>query len=175
MTHSLPSCEACRSRPPWSTYARLCAECKWERKLACDKKRAATPEGRERERLRSEKRRQDDAYNDEQRLRKAAWKLQNRDHWLATHSAEERKRKYGVTPESFDSMFEAQCGACQICRRVFEGPRAPHVDHCHRSGKVRGLLCTRCNTQVGVLEKLEERGLLDRVCDYVLELSLIHI
>lgn len=62
-----------------------------------------------------------------------------------------RKWKYGLTIEAFDSMFEGQGRACAACRT--ETPTTKnkwHIDHCHNSGKVRGILCHVCNTAAGV-------------------------
>lgn len=56
-------------------------------------------------------------------------------------------RKYGVTLVDYDRMFVEQDGACAICRKTQS--RAFDVDHCHATGKVRGLLCTNCNRMVG--------------------------
>ncbi|MFF0426194.1 endonuclease VII domain-containing protein [Streptomyces sp. NPDC004520] len=55
------------------------------------------------------------------------------------------KRKYGITEAERDQMIAAQGGVCVICR---EGP-AEHVDHDHRTGKVRGVLCFSCNAALG--------------------------
>jgi hypothetical protein len=64
------------------------------------------------------------------------------------------KKKYGLTLSDYKRMHEAQGGACAICRRQrpAENRRHLHVDHCHKTGKVRGLLCSRCNLLLGVLE-----------------------
>ena len=48
-------------------------------------------------------------------------------------------------------MFVDQQGCCAICTRPFVGQR-PAVDHCHTTNKVRGLLCQKCNTAIGLLE-----------------------
>ena len=61
------------------------------------------------------------------------------------------RRRYGITAEHFDQMFAEQGGLCAICR---EAP-AEHVDHNHRSGRVRGLLCFNCN---GALGQFRDRG-----------------
>jgi len=64
------------------------------------------------------------------------------------------KRRYGITIEQFDDMRKAQNNCCAICREEFKPVRlklAIHVDHCHDSLKVRGLLCARCNVGIGLL------------------------
>ena len=63
------------------------------------------------------------------------------------------KRKYGVSLADYDRMLADQGGCCAICR----APEAEqfnsvfHVDHCHSTGKVRGLLCRGCNHMLGVV------------------------
>jgi hypothetical protein len=57
-------------------------------------------------------------------------------------------RKYGITPAQWDEMFAQQDGKCAICHRA--GPLV--VDHCHRGGQVRALLCDRCNRLLGVAD-----------------------
>jgi hypothetical protein len=55
------------------------------------------------------------------------------------------RNKYGLTLEQYDAMLLAQAGLCKICGNA----EAHHVDHCHQSGKVRGLLCINCNHGIG--------------------------
>ena len=66
------------------------------------------------------------------------------------------KKLYGVTPEQVDAMRVAQDGACAICRETLMGGRQEAVDHCHRSGRVRGILCKDCNTGIGHLRDSPE-------------------
>lgn len=65
----------------------------------------------------------------------------------------ERKRelkKYGLTLEDFNSMLRKQNNCCKICKRPDgEMKRQLHVDHDHKTGKVRALLCSHCNTALG--------------------------
>ncbi len=62
------------------------------------------------------------------------------------------RRAYGITAERFAAMCAEQGDACAVCFSSFVGqPRRPAVDHCHTSGKVRGLLCSRCNTALGAV------------------------
>lgn len=60
--------------------------------------------------------------------------------------------RYGLTPEDYDDMVHAQDGACAICEARCPTGRRLAVDHCHKTGRVRGLLCMRCNTLIGRLE-----------------------
>jgi hypothetical protein len=85
-------------------------------------------------------------------------KLSRRRHILVT---------YGLTQEAYDALLVSQGGKCAICRRERWGAKrnTPHVDHDHATGKVRGLLCTDCNTSLGKLGD-GEQGLL-RALAYV--------
>jgi hypothetical protein len=65
----------------------------------------------------------------------------------------QRLRKYGLTPQQFDSMMTLQSGACAICKTKEKG--FPMIDHCHSTGRVRGLLCMQCNQGIGKLKDSE--------------------
>ena len=62
---------------------------------------------------------------------------------------------YGITVEQYDAMVRKQRGVCAICKK--KGKRKTgsvlYIDHCHRTGRTRGLLCAGCNTALGVLER----------------------
>lgn len=61
-----------------------------------------------------------------------------------------RCKKRGITIEQYFDMLGAQGGKCKICRRGNTGTKAQwHIDHCHSTGKVRGLLCHHCNAGLG--------------------------
>ncbi len=62
------------------------------------------------------------------------------------------KCRYGITIQDYDTMLENQGGKCAICRRERLGKRKLCVDHDHATGKVRGLLCTVCNSALGFIE-----------------------
>jgi hypothetical protein len=64
--------------------------------------------------------------------------------------------KYGITFEDKTHMHQKQNGACAICRESF-ALDVIHVDHCHTTGKVRGLLCSACNKALGLLKDNLER------------------
>ena len=71
------------------------------------------------------------------------------------HYRQELVRKYGVEPAWFDEQLHRQGNACGCCKRPFQWGNkqtTPHVDHCHDSQAVRGILCNRCNTVLGLCE-----------------------
>ncbi|MGW1023348.1 endonuclease domain-containing protein [Streptomyces sp. NPDC002577] len=55
------------------------------------------------------------------------------------------RRKYGLTPDELEGLIAGQGGVCVICLSA----RPEHVDHCHETGKVRGVLCFSCNAALG--------------------------
>jgi hypothetical protein len=67
---------------------------------------------------------------------------------------------YNMTVEQYDALFNAQGGVCAICSEPPKdhGKRRLAVDHCHRSGKNRGLLCALCNHAVERFEKDPDFG-----------------
>lgn len=97
--------------------------------------------------------------------RRRAWRAENLEHerayrrsWYAENAAKVndqiRQRRFGLAPGQYEEMLEAQGGRCAICRSTETG--AAHktafaVDHDHRTGQVRGLLCDPCNRGLGLL------------------------
>lgn len=69
------------------------------------------------------------------------------------------RRRYGITQVDFDRMFFEQDGRCAVCDLAdFPGPgNKPHVDHNHKTGKVRALVCVRCNVLLGMAQEQPER------------------
>lgn len=61
-------------------------------------------------------------------------------------------RRYGLTPESYSALVLSQNNKCKICGQEFVGVRgrsSPAIDHCHKTGKIRGILCSKCNITLG--------------------------
>jgi len=74
----------------------------------------------------------------------------------------QRKHNYGIAAEQYQALYEQQGGVCASCRhpeiRMYKGKvRNLAVEHCHTTGRVRGLLCHDCNTALGLLREDPER------------------
>jgi uncharacterized Zn finger protein (UPF0148 family) len=89
----------------------------------------------------------------------------NQKEWRArTRERDREKRKawalyqeYGMSLADFWALHTAQEGACAICQKRPTDPFTLHVDHCHETGKIRGLLCSPCNTGLGRFKDDPER------------------
>jgi hypothetical protein len=58
-------------------------------------------------------------------------------------------KNYGLSLEEYNSLLLFQKNMCAICETEFSNGNNPHVDHCHITNKVRGLLCRQCNLLLG--------------------------
>lgn len=72
-------------------------------------------------------------------------------------------RSYGLTPEQFEAMASSQNYVCAICGDY--DPKGLHIDHCHATGRIRGLLCVNCNTGIGSFKDDHRR--LERAIAYL--------
>jgi hypothetical protein len=75
------------------------------------------------------------------------------------------KAKYGISIEQYETMLKVQGGGCAICGEQCKTGKALAVDHCHKTGVVRGLLCGRCNKGLGLFG--DRPGLLRKAADYL--------
>lgn len=77
------------------------------------------------------------------------WREEN----LEQHADMHARWRYGAEPGSYARMLAEQGGKCAICEATEPGPRLRrfHIDHCHDTGIIRGLLCAKCNTGIGQL------------------------
>ena len=78
------------------------------------------------------------------------------------------KRKFGITPEEYNALLEQQNFRCAICKRPEPNGRSNkkwHIDHCHETGIIRGLLCHSCNTSLGHFK--DSVCLLEKAIDYL--------
>lgn len=65
------------------------------------------------------------------------------------------KTRYGMTPAAVDQMLVSQGGKCALCPKELS---KPCVDHCHNTGRVRGLLCHQCNIRLGGWDDVQWRN-----------------
>jgi hypothetical protein len=118
-----------------------------------------------------------------------AWRAKNKDRvkahnaaWVAAHTPEERSeygrkayrrhrrahhlnKKFGLTAEQYEVMVVAQNGHCAICTEEDRPDKRLAVDHNHKTGKIRALLCDRCNRGIGYF--YENSALLRKSADYL--------
>ena len=59
------------------------------------------------------------------------------------------KKKYGISIDDYEEMFEAQGGVCAICGSPPQGLKPLSIDHSHLRGHIRALLCPFCNSVLG--------------------------
>lgn len=105
------------------------------------------------------------------KAQQASWRVRNPEKYKAqadrrkreNRSEEGRFKRYGITKEQYASMVEWQHGECAICG-LYVGMKL-YVDHNHKTGKVRGLLCKRCNFAIGALK--EDLSVMAKAMEYV--------
>jgi len=84
-----------------------------------------------------------------------------------------RSYLYGVDDETYDKMKESCGNLCEICGGKCPSGRRLAVDHCHTTDKVRGLLCTNCNTALGSFK--DDKALLHKAIQYLERTSDVSI
>ena len=104
------------------------------------------------------------SYGSENRPRRNArlsrWRRENPEKASAV-DRRKRLREYGLTEQDREAMATTQQGLCRLCA----GAKPLVVDHCHTTGRVRGLLCKPCNNFVGWIEN--NAGIIDRAGRYL--------
>ena len=73
--------------------------------------------------------------------------------------------RYSISSQEADEMFMQQGCKCAICSKVIIKTKDRHIDHCHSSGQVRGILCAKCNTAIGLLN--EDTNIMISAISYV--------
>jgi hypothetical protein len=92
------------------------------------------------------------------------WAKNNPDKVKQNRRKNKLKEKYNISIEEYDIMYAKQNGVCYICNK--EHLRRPlNVDHCHVTGKIRKLLCDKCNMTLGLINDSIE--LLDKFKQYL--------
>jgi len=113
------------------------------------------------------------------------WYANNKEHARRYHASADRRarcktthllRTYGLSYEDYEALVTKQKGRCAICRKkcvsmsAYRGLRGAdgssfRVDHCHKTGRVRGLLCVECNIGLGKFK--DDAGLLKKAYEYL--------
>lgn len=151
-------CTKCETNKPLSHFGKdtskrdgLHSSCKACRKISYDIY-VANPEVREARRKRSK-----------------AWAAANPERAKRGVLNATLKKKYGISADQYDAMLDHQDFKCAICGSRESSWGSLAIDHCHKTGKVRGLLCFNCNTSIGKLN--DDPALLRRAAEYLEESS----
>jgi len=75
------------------------------------------------------------------------------------------KNRYNLTMEQKDNLILQQNNCCAICGEKFVSSKHTHVDHCHKTNKVRQILCTNCNRGLGCFN--DDREILKKADGYL--------
>ena len=85
-------------------------------------------------------------------IRVNEWRQANPEAWAKIQKRATIKRKYGLTEEEYEDLKIKAGFRCQICgKHESKLKQGLYVDHCHETGKVRGMLCQLCNFGIGKL------------------------
>ena len=92
------------------------------------------------------------------RLRERAkvYRAANRDRVNELARLQRIEKKYGLTPEQYAQMLFEQGGKCKICNELPDTGSKLVVDHDHMTGNVRALLCSQCNSGLGMFQDSSE-------------------
>ena len=93
------------------------------------------------------------------RLQNIRWRQKNPEKYAASLRKHDLKRHYGITPTDWDTLFLSQGSCCAVCKSSDPGRKSGHwsTDHCHKEGKVRGILCNGCNIALGHIKDDPDR------------------
>jgi len=133
---------------------KLCSSCNLEKEIACFSINKTSKDGYH-SKCKSCKNAVANAYyyNNKQLVlnRVKQYREANVDKIKITQRIAHLKHKYDLSIDQYEQLLKDQNYSCAICDIKFEN--RPDVDHDHKTGKVRGLLCRRCNLVVGIFEK----------------------
>lgn len=81
----------------------------------------------------------------------AQHRTRHRDAVMNASRKRDQLRLYGLTDIQLADIIARQKGGCGICGRPLEPGKRTHIDHCHKANRVRGVLCSACNSGIGKL------------------------
>jgi hypothetical protein len=92
-------------------------------------------------------------FNDKEAARQRKYRAANREKaraWGRNTSHRLRLKRHGLTQAEYDDLLSSQGACCAVCKLDTPGrKRTWSIDHCHKTGRVRGLLCNHCNSALG--------------------------
>lgn len=152
-------CSGCKSLVAEFAHGRKCRECyneyqrQWRAKNG-DKVREHSAKWRENNK-------------EHQKELTRQWRIANKERHAENMRRHAYKKLYGITIEQYEDMLDAQGYACALCLKDIDdnGGKEFDVDHCHTTGKVRGLLCRDCNRALGLFQ--DSPTLLERAAQYL--------
>jgi hypothetical protein len=96
------------------------------------------------------------------------WQKNNPESTKRNSKNQNLKWNYGITLDDFNKMEKEQNYACAICKSDnSKFTKSLFVDHCHKTGKIRGLLCKKCNSGIGFLGETVES--LQKAIEYLIK------
>jgi hypothetical protein len=117
---------------------------------------------------RKEKRLTDSKWRDAECEKSRQYKIDNPEEYKTAIRNSTLRKKYGIGIAEYDVILENQGGKCKICRSnetKVSWSTNLHVDHCHTTGEIRGLLCQPCNVSLGKMN--DDPELLRRAALYL--------
>ena len=97
----------------------------------------------------AKQRRNDPVWAEKERQRSREKSLRETPEQKALYLWTKRLRQYGLSEDGFLRLWARQRGLCPGCGNALLGDRLTNIDHCHATGRVRGLLCAPCNRALG--------------------------
>jgi hypothetical protein len=152
VTNGFRTCKVCNEKKPKERFqpqGYQCRECRTEKQRAYY---ASLPPDT------AEERKKKNEYL-------ATWRAKNAERLKESSRVKHLKRKFNLTLEEYNSMSDSQNGLCAICQQKCETEMNLAVDHCHTTGKIRGLLCKNCNTAIGLFKEDTDNML--RAIEYI--------
>lgn len=89
------------------------------------------------------------------------WRVASKKYLVGDRKKNKTLKQYGITVDDYNKMYDSQEGKCKICSSEL----TLCVDHCHTTGKIRGLLCNQCNVGIGCFK--DDIILLSKVINYL--------
>jgi hypothetical protein len=163
MLEGMKTCSKCKEKKPLSEFrpemcrgGRLGSHCK-----KCHAQYARDWYFKHREEILPRAERYRKEHLEGNRISSKKWQDKNR----STAHARYIKNTYGITVAIYNSMIESQRGVCRICGSVPHAGKRLNIDHAHRTGAIRGLLCHSCNSAIGMLR--DDPNIADAAADYL--------